>query len=39
MQNLDRGTGAVSLALAIKVANGLGFRLTWHKPADPRYGD
>ncbi len=38
MQNLERGTGTVSLALAIKVASGLGLRLTWQKPADPRYG-
>jgi DNA-binding XRE family transcriptional regulator len=38
MQNLERGTGTVSLALAIKVANGLGLRLTWQKPADHRYG-
>jgi len=38
MQNLERGTGTVSLALAIKVANQLGLRLMWQMPADPRCG-
>lgn len=38
MQNLERGTGTVSLALAIKVASGLGLRLMWQGPTDPRYG-
>jgi hypothetical protein len=38
MQNLERGTGTVLLALAIEVANRLGLRLTWQKPAGPPYG-
>jgi DNA-binding XRE family transcriptional regulator len=38
MQNLERGTGTVSLALAIKVSSGLGLRLMWQKPADHRHG-
>ena len=34
LQNLETGTGTVSLALAFKVMNGLGIRLTWQAPPD-----
>ena len=34
LQNLETGTGTVSLALAFKVMNGLGIRLTWQVPPD-----
>jgi len=32
MQNLEKGTGTVSLALAFKVMTGLGIRLRWQAP-------
>ena len=34
LQNLEKGTGTVSLALAFKVMNGLGIRLSWQVPSD-----
>lgn len=34
LQNLEKGTGTVSLALAFKVMNGLGIRLTWQRSPD-----
>lgn len=33
LQNLEKGTGTVSLALAFKVLTGLGIRLRWQVPA------
>ena len=33
LQNLENGTGTVSLALAFKVLTGLGIRLRWQTPA------
>ena len=33
LQNLETGTGTVSLALAFKVMAGLGIRLHWQAPA------
>ncbi len=33
LQNLERGTGTVSLSLAFKVLAGLGIRLRWDAPA------
>jgi len=32
LQNLEKGTGTVSLALAFKVLTGLGIRLRWQAP-------
>lgn len=32
LQNLENGTGTVSLALAFKVLTGLGIRLRWQAP-------
>lgn len=33
LQNLENGTGTVSLALVFKVLAGLGIRLRWQAPA------
>jgi DNA-binding XRE family transcriptional regulator len=33
LQNLENGTGTVSLALAFKALTGLGIRLRWQAPA------
>ncbi len=38
LQNLEKGTGTVSLALAFKVMNGLGIRLSWQAPQDDTPG-
>ncbi|MGV0953510.1 MAG: helix-turn-helix domain-containing protein [Fluviibacter sp.] len=38
LQNLETGTGTVSLALAFKVMNGLGIRLSWQAPQDDHPG-
>lgn len=32
LQNLEKGTGTVSLALVFKVLTGLGIRLRWQAP-------
>lgn len=32
LQNLEKGKGTVSLALAFKVLTGLGIRLSWQAP-------
>ncbi len=32
LQNLETGTGTVSLSLAFKAVNALGIRLTWQLP-------
>ncbi len=34
LQNLEKGTGTVTLALAFKVMNALGIRLAWQLPPD-----
>ncbi len=34
LQNLEKGTGTVSLNLAFQVINGLGIRLTWQLPPE-----
>lgn len=43
LQNLENGTGTVSLALAFKVLTGLGIRLRWQafegtRPVTPNKG-
>lgn len=36
LQNLEKGTGTVSLALTFKVLTGLGIRLRWQAPEETR---